>query len=215
MNKIKKFIGQNKYIFLMLAIAAAYVAVLRHAFGITAAWLEIVGVGFAIIEFDLFRREKSSAFVFNIIKCVLLAMWFLSINLYGQVAFRAVFAVLNLAGLLIWLFPKTTLNKKRLSPSWLPRKISVPLYLVVFAFGLIMMFYSNIITTMDWVVVAFGTIGNLLIAIKKTDSWGLWLASDLIGLPLFFLTGSWMYLLMTVFMLCLEVSALRTWGKRK
>lgn len=85
------------------------------------------------------------------------------------------------------------------------------LEVIAVVFALIMMTQSNIITTMDWVYVLCATIGNLFIALKKTDAWVFWLVTDLIGIPLFLLTGSWMYLLMTVFMVIIEIGALKSW----
>lgn len=213
MNKIKSFLWDNKNIILMLSIAAVYVVVLRYAFNIFAAPLEIFGMVFTVIEFDLFRREKSSAFVFNIIKCILLAIWFTSIGLYGQVAFRTIFAVLSLVGMFMWMFPRTMLNKRELRPAWLPRRFAGPIWAGILVVGLIILSRFNIITAMDWIYVLFGTIGNILLVFKRTDAWVLFLTSELVGLPLFFLTESWMFVLITVFMIFIEIGALKSWSK--
>lgn len=215
MQKIKSLLSDNKYIMLTLAAAAVYIGMLCVAFGIHVVPLEIVATVFVVIEFDLFRREKSSAFVFNVMKCVLLALWFASIGLWGQVAFRSLFAVLSLVGMIIWLFPGAMLNKKSLRPAWLRRGISIPIWVGLVGIGLILVGIFDIMTAMDWTYVAFGTIGNLLLVFKRTDAWGIFLASEMIGLPLFLMTESWMYVLITVFMICIEIGALRSWGKTK
>ncbi|MDR1360750.1 MAG: nicotinamide riboside transporter PnuC [Rickettsiales bacterium] len=215
MSRIKKFFDENKYIFIMLGVAAVYAAALRFCFGITPSLVETFAVAFGIIEFDLLRREKSSGFAFAVIKCVLLAFWFITIGLYGQVAYRVAFAIFNFVALLIWLFPKRITNKKNLKPAWLPVKFGLAIYTAAILFGLVMLACFDAITAMDMIVAALAALGNLLIIFKKTDTWAIWLAADFIGLPLFFITGSWMYLLLTVFMMGIEFASLRSWGGKK
>ena len=213
MTCVKNFLRENKFIFLMLGVAVIYVAVLRGVFGIYPATLEMLAIVFAVIQFDLFRRQKMAAFIFNIINCALLIIWFSSIGLYGQVTLRSVFILLNLVGLYLWLRPKI-LDKKELQPTWLPNIIRAPIYLAVILFVLFVFFRYGLITSMDWAYTVCAAVGNVMIAKKKIDAWVIWLITDLIGIPLFLMTGSWMYLLITVFMIGIEIAALKSWRQK-
>ncbi|MDR2412916.1 MAG: nicotinamide riboside transporter PnuC [Rickettsiales bacterium] len=212
---MKRILLENKYILLMLGISAAYIVVLQHVFGIVPSLVETIAVIFGIIQLDLFRRQKPAGFVFNILYSGFLIFWFASIMLYGQVAMRAIFVVINLFGLYFWLKPQIG-KTKELKPSWLSYKVKIPAYIAIIAFGAVVWKAESLKISADWMYALAAVIGQIFISKKKIDSWVLWLCNDvLIGLPLFFLSGSWMYLMMTVFMIFGEVGSILSWRRQK
>ena len=196
----------------MLGIAAAYVLVLRLGFGIIPARIEAIATVFGIIQMDLFRREKPAAFIFSILYCAFLAWWFASIGLYGQVAMRGAFIVINLFGIYFWLRPRIVENKE-LEPTWLPNKIRLPIYGAFIVIGSLGAALYGLRASADWLYALMALTGQVFISKKKIDCWVLWLAADtFVGLPLFFIAGSWMYLLLIGFMIINGFVSIKLWG---
>ncbi|MCL1902417.1 MAG: nicotinamide riboside transporter PnuC [Alphaproteobacteria bacterium] len=210
MTGIKNFFIDNRVMLIMLAFAAAFEAVLRLAFGISAPPIELATVAVGIISLDLGRRQKVSNFFFNIIFSALTIYWFSQIGLYGQVAMRSVMAVIFIVGIYFWLHPDK--NKKLIRPTHLHPAARIIIYGGILILAAVLCFQFGAVKAMDYTVMTMVIIGAMLLTRKKIDVWILYLIADTISIFLFISTGGFAYL---AFLLCAiynEAKAAREWN---
>ena len=215
MQAIKNFFAENKHMLAVLVVMAAYILILYYAFGIRPHAIEFSAAALGIISLDLLRRQKSAGFVFGVLSCALLICWFASIDLYGQIAMRAVLLGTNLLGLYFWLRPRIQ-SGQELKPSWLSAQIRAPFLAILAAVGAAIWAGDGFLSSLDWMSALVIIVGNILLAKKKIDAWILLLVGDgLLGIPLAVMSGSWMVLFMLCFLVIIEISSIIQWRREK
>jgi nicotinamide mononucleotide transporter PnuC len=112
-----------------------------------------------------------------------------------------------------WRKPKDK-KKKELRPSFL-----VPWQRALLAVGLVVVAavasLNGLMYALDYSILYLVIAGSLILIRKKTEAWGLYLAADIAGVPLFLLSGSYMMLFTLMFFMANNVAGLYQWQREK
>ncbi|MCL2017377.1 MAG: nicotinamide riboside transporter PnuC [Alphaproteobacteria bacterium] len=208
MNFLRKNFDLLVFPYLILALA-----VMSYFFGsVKIPILELCAVLSLVISRPLQKRELPSGLAIAAIGNALLALYFTGLGLTGQVILSLFLVTMNFIALYSWIRPVKKKGKiirpTFLSP--LPR-IGIA-FAVIFAaaFGITA---NGTIGALDYFSMAAGVIGILLLARKKIEVWALFIITDIAGIFLFWLAGSYL-MLAAVFMFgCNDTAALFRWWK--
>ena len=183
--------------------------------GFRPPFIEILGVALLAPAMVLMRKQSIIGFVFLIIACSLLMVYFLGLGLYGQVLLRFTGVLNGVVSIYFWrrgAGAGVVGKKARLCPTSLSSRYRL---MLVAGFALLAMAAApmGLTAVLDFVVAYAILMGGLLLIKKKTEAWWMWLVGDLIMIPLFMLSGSWMNLFFASFSATNDVMAIKQWRK--
>lgn len=178
----------------------------------TGSILELFGILFSMIGMVLIKRELAIGQLVSMAGQFFLVFYFLPMELYGQMAFGAVWIIINLISFITW--PKNPIEStKSLKPTniksgWM---FLITIGLIIIA---VLRSKSGIVGMLDWIIVYLGIIGQALMIRKKVQGWAIWNCFSVASIILFWMTGSYLLFVRTVFYLYTGITAYVDWHKK-
>ncbi|HLL68528.1 MAG TPA: nicotinamide riboside transporter PnuC [Micromonosporaceae bacterium] len=184
------------------------------AFGAPTTWAEVLGFGTGLLTVWLVVRQHIANWPLGIANVLLLLVVFVSVGLYADGALQIVYVALGAYGWWNWSTggrDRTGLRVRATSrPEWAAlATVGVVLTAAIWLFldrltGSTVPFADALTTTLS----LLATYGQTR---KLVESWWLWIAADLIYIPLYGSKGLWLTALLYVVFLALCVLGLRAW----
>lgn len=178
--------------------------------------LELIATISGLIHVFLLTRERTIAWPFGIVSVAIYVYIFFVSRLYSDAILHVFYIGLNTYGWIHWLHPDHA--KRSLPISRLSSTNRLIILLTIILFTLIWGYVMDTRTDADFAYFdAFTTVASLiaqfLLTRKKIDNWMIWIAVDLVAIPIYVMKG--LYLtsgLYTVYLL-LCVSGWLAWRK--
>ena len=171
--------------------------------------LEFVPVLMTLFAMAMLKRENPWGHIVFFVAQIIFIIYFLQINLPGQVIYCAIWAALNVVGFYSWFCPtkkeKTTVAPLFLRPIWLVA--------IVVGFAIVPLYSRNggLIAMLDYSTLYFGIAGQIVLTRKKVDGWILWVIANGVSVGLFWISGSYILLLRAILYLFINIEAFIGW----
>ncbi|MEI6060161.1 MAG: nicotinamide riboside transporter PnuC [Bacteroidota bacterium] len=181
------------------------------------SWLEVVAVVFGILSVWFARKENIWVYPTGIINVLVYVYLCFYAGLYADMVINAFYFVMSVFGWYNWSrrdassqhVPISGLNRKQ----WL-----FYILLMAIAFGIIYYvlsrFTDSTVPMFDSFTTALFIAGMWLMAIKKIENWLLWIAGDVLVIPLFAYKGLVFTSVQYIVFLVLAVMGYLEWRKR-
>ncbi len=141
---------------------------------------------------------------------------FLNSGLYGDAALQFVYIAMNAYGWVVWLRPREAAELpvtrtpipvwQWLAPATLAAAVALRFFLTRFT--------DSTVPGFDGLTSALSLSAIYGQSKKYFESWWIWIAADLIYIPLYAFKGLWLTAVLYVVFLALCVMGLRAWGQR-
>ena len=191
------------------------------------SWLELVATIFGLLAVWLSAREHISNWGIGLVNVVCSAVIFYKLSLYSDVFLQIYFFITGVYGWWLWSKMKAETNEKVVTINWLPRKQQILMTATIVISTLIIgsmvtklhIWYPSVFPTeaafpyADTLVMTMSIFGNLLLTMKKIESWVLWVLVDIIAPILYFQKGILLITFEYVVFLGLASFALVNWLK--
>jgi len=184
------------------------------AFGVGTTWAEVLGFGTGLVNVGLLVRRHILNWPVGILNVLLLMLVFWSAGLYADASLQIVYVVLGAYGWWAWLYggaSRTPLTVRTTTRAeWLGLAVAGALLT-----GGLWLFLDRLTSSTVPLADALTTALSLLATYGQTrklvESWWLWIAADLIYIPLYGYKDLWLTALLYVAFLGLCVLGLRAW----
>ncbi|MEU8232495.1 nicotinamide riboside transporter PnuC [Actinoplanes sp. NPDC048967] len=184
------------------------------AFGAGTTWAEVLGFGTGLVNVGLLVRRHILNWPVGILNVLLLMLVFWSAGLYADASLQIVYVVLGAYGWWAWLYggaSRTPLTVRTTTRAeWLGLAVAG-----VLLTGGLWLFLDRLTSSTVPLADALTTALSLLATYGQTrklvESWWLWIAADLIYIPLYGYKDLWLTALLYVAFLVLCVLGLRAW----
>ncbi|MEU8613839.1 nicotinamide riboside transporter PnuC [Actinoplanes sp. NPDC048791] len=184
------------------------------AFGVGTTWAEVLGFGTGLVNVGLLVRRHILNWPVGILNVLLLMLVFWSAGLYADASLQIVYVVLGAYGWWAWLYggaSRTPLTVRTTTRTeWLGLAVAG-----VLLTGGLWLFLDRLTSSTVPLADALTTALSLLATYGQTrklvESWWLWIAADLIYIPLYGYKDLWLTALLYVAFLVLCVLGLRAW----
>ncbi len=191
------------------------------------SWLELVATVAGLLAVWLSAREHIASWGIGLINVVCSAVIFFAMSLYSDVFLQIYFFITGIYGWWLWSKRKAGTEDKEVIISWLSRKQQIMMVVAIVTstvlFGYLMTkahtWYPSVFPTeaafpyADTLVMVMSIFGNLLLMVKKIESWILWVLVDIIAPVLYFQKGILLITFEYVVFLGLASFALVNWLK--
>jgi nicotinamide mononucleotide transporter len=184
------------------------------AFGVGTTWAEVLGFATGLVNVGLLVRRNILNWPVGILNVLLLMLVFWSVGLYADATLQLVYVLLGAYGWWAWQYggasrtPLTVRSTTR--PEWLLLAVAG-----VLLTGGLWLFLDRLTGSTVPLADALTTALSLLATYGQTrklvESWWLWIAADLIYIPLYAYKDLWLTALLYVAFLLLCVLGLRAW----
>lgn len=189
------------------------------------SWLELIATIAGLLAVWLSAREHIANWGIGLINVVLSSVIFYKLSLYSDVFLQIYFFVTGIYGWWLWSKRKAETNEKAVTISWLSRRQQIWMVLSIIVSTLIIgsmvtklhTWYPSVFPTeaafpyADTLVMTMSIFGNLLLTMKKIESWVLWVLVDIIAPVLYFQKGILLITFEYVVFLGLASFALLNW----
>ncbi len=189
------------------------------------SWLELVATIFGLLAVWLSAREHISNWGIGLVNVVCSGVIFYKLSLYSDVFLQIYFFITGVYGWWLWSRIKAETHEKVLVINWLPRKYQILMIITIIISTLIIgsmvtklhIWYPSVFPTeaafpyADTLVMTMSIFGNLLLTMKKIESWVLWVLVDIIAPVLYFQKGILLITFEYVVFLGLASFALVNW----
>ena len=184
------------------------------AFGVGTTWAAVFGFATGLVNVGLLVRRHILNWPVGILNVALLMLVFWSVGLYADASLQIVYVVLGCYGWWAWLYGgerRTELAVRHTSRrEWLILAVAG----VVLTAGL-WLFLDRLTESTVPLADALTTALSLLATYGQTrklvESWWLWIAADLIYIPLYAYKDLWLTSILYIAFLILCVLGLRAW----
>ncbi|MET0493015.1 MAG: nicotinamide riboside transporter PnuC [Actinoplanes sp.] len=184
------------------------------AFGVGTTWAEVLGFATGLVNVGLLVRRHILNWPVGILNVALLMLVFWSVGLYADASLQIVYVVLGCYGWWAWLYggeQRTELVVRSTTRrEWLILAVAG----VVLTAGL-WLFLDRLTESTVPLADALTTALSLLATYGQTrklvESWWLWIAADLIYIPLYAYKDLWLTAILYLAFLILCVLGLRAW----
>jgi nicotinamide mononucleotide transporter len=189
------------------------------------SWIELIATIFGLLAVWLSAREHISNWGIGLINVVLSGVIFFTLRLYSDFFLQIYFFVTGVYGWWLWSKMKADTNEKVVEISWLTRKQQIWMVAIIVVSTLIIgsmvtrlhIWYPSVFTGeasfpyADTLVMTMSIFGNLLLTVKKIESWILWVLVDILAPVLYFQKGILLITFEYVVFLGLASFALVNW----
>jgi len=184
------------------------------AFGVGTTWAEVLGFATGLINVGLLVRQHILNWPVGILNVLLLMLVFFSAGLYADAGLQIVYVVLGAYGWWAWLYggqQHSRLVVRRTSPAeWLWLAVAgVVLTAALWLF--LTRLTGSTVPLADAVTTALSVLATYGQSRKLVENWWLWIAADLIYIPLYGYKDLWLTAILYVAFLGLCVLGLRSW----
>ena len=184
------------------------------AFGVGTTWAEVLGFATGLVNVGLLVRRHILNWPVGILNVALLMLVFWSVGLYADASLQIVYVILGFYGWWAWLYggeQRTELVVRGTTRrEWLILAVAG----VVLTAGL-WLFLDRLTESTVPLADALTTALSLLATYGQTrklvESWWLWIAADLIYIPLYAYKDLWLTSILYIAFLILCVLGLRAW----
>ena len=163
----------------------------------------------------LATKQNALNFPLALINAITFGLLFVDKKLYGDAGLQAMFFSLNLYGWWHWLHgdgQHHELPISRLSPrGWLIVCVATAVVVPLLRQGLIAI--EGAAPLLDAVITTLSVIAQVLLNRKTIDNWALWIAVDLISIPLYVSKGLYLTALLYAVFLLMCVVAWLSWRR--
>ena len=183
-------------------------------FGVGTTWAEVLGFGTGLVNVGLLVRRHILNWPLGILNVLLLMLVFWSAGLYADAGLQIVYVLLGAYGWWAWLYggasrtPLTVRSTTR--AEWLGLAVAG----VVLTVGLWLFLdrlTGSTVPLADALTTALSLLATYGQTRKLVESWWLWIAADLIYIPLYAYKDLWLTALLYIAFLVLCVLGLRSW----
>ncbi|GIM97738.1 nicotinamide riboside transporter PnuC [Paractinoplanes toevensis] len=184
------------------------------AFGAPTTWAELLGFGTGLVNVALLVRQHILNWPLGILNVLLLMVVFWSAGLYADATLQIVYVVLGIYGWWAWLYGGA--RRSRL----VVRRTSRPEWLGLAGAGVLLtaglwLFLDRLtestVPLADAVTTALSLLATYGQTRKLIENWWLWIAADLIYIPLYGYKDLWLTAILYVAFLALCILGLRSW----
>lgn len=184
------------------------------AFGAPTTWAEVLGFVTGLINVWLLVRQHILNWPLGILNVALLMLVFWSAGLYADVGLQILYVLLGFYGWWTWLYggqDRTHLVVRTTTrDEWLAQAVAG----VLLTAGLWLFLdrlTSSTVPLADAVTTALSLLATYGQSRKLVENWWLWIAADLIYIPLYGYKDLWLTSILYVAFLALCVAGLRAW----
>ncbi|MEV6347034.1 nicotinamide riboside transporter PnuC [Actinoplanes sp. NPDC051851] len=184
------------------------------AFGVATTWAEVLGFATGLLNVWLLVRQNILNWPIGVLNVLLLMVVFGAAGLYADMGLQVVYVVLGLYGWWAWLYggaDRTSLVVRTTTRTeWLWLTVAG----VVLTGGLWLFLdrltgstvpFADALTTAVSLVATYGQTRKLV------ESWWLWIAADVVYIPLYGYKNLWLTAILYVAFMALCVAGLRSW----
>lgn len=191
------------------------------------SWLELVATIAGLLAVWLSAREHISNWGIGLINVVCSAVIFYKMSLYSDVFLQIYFFVTGVYGWYLWSKRKADTHENVVKISWLTQRQQILMVMSILISTVLIGFLMtkahswapSVFPTeaafpyADTLVMVMSIFGNLLLVVKKIESWILWVLVDMIAPVLYFQKGILLITFEYVIFLGLASFALVNWLK--
>ena len=184
------------------------------AFGVGTTWAELLGFATGLVNVGLLVRRHILNWPVGILNVLLLMLVFWSAGLYADASLQIVYVLLGGYGWWLWWHGsagRTPLTVRRTTRGeWL--RLAVAGVLLTGGLWLFLeRLTGSTVPLADALTTALSLLATYGQTRKLVESWWLWIAADLIYIPLYAYKDLWLTALLYVAFLVLCVLGLRAW----
>jgi nicotinamide mononucleotide transporter len=184
------------------------------AFGAPTTWAELLGFATGLVCVALLVRQHILNWPLGILNVLLLMVVFWSAGLYADASLQIVYVVLGLYGWWAWLYGGARHSRLVVRRTTRPEWLGLAAAGVLLTAGL-WLFLDRLTGSTVPLADALTTALSLLATYGQTrkliENWWLWIAADLIYIPLYGYKDLWLTAILYVAFLILCVVGLRSW----
>ncbi|MCU7729710.1 nicotinamide riboside transporter PnuC [Actinoplanes sp. KI2] len=184
------------------------------AFGAPTTWAEVLGFATGLLNVALLIRQHILNWPLGILNVLLLMVVFWSAGLYADAALQIVYVVLGCYGWWAWLYGgerhSRLVVRSTAAREWLA--LGVAGVLLTAALWLFLdRLTESTVPFFDAVTTALSLLATYGQTRKLVENWWLWIAADLIYIPLYGYKDLWLTAILYVVFLALCIAGLRAW----
>jgi nicotinamide mononucleotide transporter len=184
------------------------------SFGAPTTWAEVLGFATGLINVGLLVRQHVLNWPVGILNVLVLMLVFWSAGLYADASLQIVYVVLGAYGWWAWIYGgerRTHLMVRRTTPAeW--RWLGIAGVLLT---GVLWVFLDRLtgstVPLADAVTTALSLLATYGQSRKLIENWWLWIAADVIYIPLYGYKDLWLTAILYVVFLILCILGLRSW----
>jgi nicotinamide mononucleotide transporter len=184
------------------------------AFGAPTTWAEVLGFATGLINVWLLVRQHILNWPLGILNVALLMLVFWSAGLYADAGLQILYVLLGFYGWWAWIYGGTERTQLAVRATtrneWLAQAVAG----VVLTAGLWLFLdrlTSSTVPFADALTTALSLLATYGQSRKLVENWWLWIAADLIYIPLYGYKHLWLTSILYVAFLALCVAGLRAW----
>lgn len=184
------------------------------AFGVGTTWAEVLGFGTGLVTVWLVVRQHIANWPIGILNVLLLMLVFWTAGLYADAGLQIVYVVLGFYGWWSWRFGGVDRTRLGVHRTTAAEWVGLAVAGVVLTGGLysfLTTFTSSTVPLADAATTALSLLATYGQSRKLVESWWLWIAADLIYIPLYGYKDLWLTSILYVAFLILCVFGLRAW----
>ena len=184
------------------------------AFGAGTTWAEVLGFATGLVNVWLVVRQHIANWPLGMVNVLLLMLVFWTAGLYADAGLQIVYVILGGYGWWSWRYggvDRTRLTVRRTgSGEWLILA-AAGVVLTVALYAFLTRFTGSTVPLADALTTALSLLATYGQSRKLIESWWLWIAADLIYIPLYGYKDLWLTAILYVAFLILCVIGLRAW----
>jgi len=208
MDFVKKYFSIAIFPAAMLVLAGALLAA-----GHRVSVLEFTGVMLAITGMALAKKQIAWGQLVIFVSQAILIFYFWANEVYGAVAFAAVWGVISIVTYINWVRPRSAAGKSELEPSFASKWLVAA---VMAGAAAIVLWRAQqglgFVRSIEWLAPYFGLMGQILLVNKKIQGWLLFVLSVTVMAVLMASISSWMLLARNLMFMIIGTTALIKWA---
>ncbi|MBO3743715.1 nicotinamide riboside transporter PnuC [Actinoplanes flavus] len=184
------------------------------AFGVPTSWAEVLGFLTGLVNVGLLVRRHILNWPLGILNVLLLMVVFWSAGLYADATLQIVYVVLGCYGWWAWLHGGQDRTALEVRSTTRPEWIGLAVAGVLLTAGLWLFLdrlTGSTVPLADALTTALSLLATYGQTRKLVESWWIWIAADLIYIPLYAYKDLWLTAILYVAFLLLCVLGLRSW----
>jgi nicotinamide mononucleotide transporter len=197
------------------------------AYGYDMSWLELVATLAGLVAVWLSAKERTINWPIGLVNVGLSFFVFFQFNLYSDMLLQIYFFLTGIYGWWQWTRQNEALNDKVVKISYLTRPQQLGMVVAILVLTIVVgasvgNFHQWFPTVFqqpaafpyaDTLVMVMSLFGNLLLTVKKIESWILWVLVDIIAPIIYFQKGMILFTIMYIIFLGIAIFALANWLK--
>ncbi|GAB1817618.1 nicotinamide riboside transporter PnuC [Herbidospora sp. RD11066] len=182
--------------------------------GVPTSWAELLGFATGLLTVWMVARQNIWNWPLGVANVILLGLVFLTAGLYADAALQIVYVVLGLYGWWSWLYGgagRTALTVTRTETTewiWLGLAGVATTALLT---ALLSAYTDSAVPFWDALTTALSLMATYGQTRKRVESWWLWIAADVVYIPLYAYKNLYLTSVLYVVFLALCVMGLRAW----